>query len=65
MAAQAESSGKPQKPKSRIPTAASSWDKETLNLLNAKFNMDAESRQGDVLDIDVQMKIPEIAQNSM
>lgn len=72
MAAQAESSGKPQKPKSRIPTAASSWDEETLNLLNAKFLMNAETHEGKITEfpperpfgIDVQFKLPENAQKS-
>jgi hypothetical protein len=72
MAAQAGSSGKPQKPKSRIPTAASSWDEQTLNLLNAKFLMNAETHEGKITEfpperpfgIDVQFKLPENAQKS-
>ena len=70
MAAQAENSNKSHKPLSRIPTGSSSWDGETLDLLNAKFHMNAETHEGEVIEfpperpfgIDVQFKIPENVQ---
>lgn len=65
MAAQAENTIKP---KSRIPTASSSWDEDTLKLLNAKFDMNVKHRQGNVIEsfgINVQFDIPEDAQKSL
>jgi len=70
MAAQAEKSGKSDKPMSRIPTGANNWDEDTLNLLNAKFRMNAETGQGEVIEfntehpfgIDEPFKIPEDGQ---